>query len=347
MGKRKRQKKSKLRKKNFVVGGQNIEAGTKQLIQIDAGRLYDSTSLSIPVHVIRGHLDGPTVFITAAVHGDEILGIEIIRRLMQSRFLRVLRGNLILIPIANVYGFNIRSRYLPDRRDLNRCFPGSEGGTLASRLAYQILHEALLNADYGIDLHTAAIHRSNLPQLRVDFSDKRAFEFAQNFGLPLILNAPLRSGSLREAAAQHGIPVVTFEAGEALRMEESFVRACLEAIFQAMASLDMIDFSGREKSPQSFLAKSSFWVRAPRAGLLDIRKKLGAKVNEGDRVAVVRNPIGTESESVRSKESGIVIGLSRIPLVNRGDAVMHIATGKELDTVFADLDDYFDRLELG
>jgi len=225
----------------LVIGGHGINLGERKTLDIPLPSLYTHTSVPMTVHVINGRQSGPCLFVCAAVHGDEINGIEIIRRLTQAPVLRGLKGTLIAVPIVNVYGFVRHSRYLPDRRDLNRVFPGSDKGSLAARLASTFMVEIVDKCTHGIDLHTAARHRDNLPQIRTTFSEGSETEnLARIFAAPVILNADLRDGSLRAVAAERGMPLLVYEAGEALRYDEMSIRIGLRGIIRVMRTLGMI-----------------------------------------------------------------------------------------------------------
>lgn len=196
------------------LGGVSIKPGSRVDIKLPVPPLYTNAALDMPVTVIRGKKDGPRLFVSAAIHGDEINGVEIVRRLLASSFVKRITGTLILVPVVNVYGYTSKSRYLPDRRDLNRAFPGSAKGSMTSRLAHTFMSEIVANASHGIDLHTGAKHRTNLPQIRTSLNDHDALAMAKAFRVPVILNAELRDGSLRATAAENGCPVLLYEAGK-------------------------------------------------------------------------------------------------------------------------------------
>ena len=313
--------------RNLKIAGNIIKPGERKFFTIGATSLYDYTDIGIPVEVIRGEADGPTLFITAAIHGDEINGFEIIRKLLKRKELKNIKGTLITVPIVNVFGFNTKTRYLPDRRDLNRAFPGSKNGSLASRLAHVLMTEIVKKSDYGIDLHTGAIHRENLPQIRAALDTAKTLKLAKTFGAPLVLNSKLRDGSLREAARKRKIPMLLFEAGEALRFDKNSISVGLHGCLRVMKSLNMIDYNDTEKSHKDYyLAQSSEWVRAPRGGCVRLKKSLGQKITKGEILGVVSDPFDQNRVPFHAPKSGIVIGIIKIPLVNRGDAVIHIAT---------------------
>ncbi|MEZ4871964.1 MAG: succinylglutamate desuccinylase/aspartoacylase family protein [Bdellovibrionales bacterium] len=304
------------------VAGQKILPGERRRIYIEVASLYDHTQLSIPVEVIRGKRSGPSLFISAAIHGDEINGVEIIKRLLKKKSIEKIKGTLFLIPVVNVFGFNTKSRYLPDRRDLNRSFPGRKNGSLASRLAYIFMKEVVRHCTHGIDLHTGALNRKNLPQIRACMDDDESKELAQSFGVPVLVHSELRDGSLREAARRKGVKTLLFEGGEALRFDESVIRAGVNGCLRVMKKIGMLE--GVIKEGKSHLAKRSQWIRAPKSGSFRNRVSLGASVNPGQILAEITDPFGDSRTLVLAEEEGVVIGISQVPLVNRGDAMFHI-----------------------
>ena len=312
--------------KPIRVGDVVVQPGKRENVSLPIAKLYTATSLHMPVKVICGRRPGPVLFLSAAIHGDELNGVEIIRRLLRHRALRSLRGTLLAVPIVNVHGFIEQSRYLPDRRDLNRSFPGTSKGSIAARLAYIFMTEIVQKSDFGIDLHTGAIDRANLPQVRADLSDERLERMAMDFGAPVAVNATLRDGSLRACAADRDIPVMVYEAGEALRFDELSVRAGVRGVLNVMRALEMLPPLKKPASgKQTVIARSTRWVRAPSSGVVVSMAGLGSRVREGDRLAVICDPLGDFEEAVRAPFEGIVIGSSRKPLAHEGDALFHLA----------------------
>ncbi len=319
----------------LIIGWHSISPGKTVQIEMPVVRLYTDTDISMPVHVIRSKIDGPTIFISAAVHGDELNGIEIIRRLIKQKSLRILKGTVIFVPMVNVYGVLNQSRYMPDRRDLNRCFPGSTKGSLAGIVANKFLSEIVKNCEYGIDLHTGAIHRSNLPQIRANLKDQETRELAEVFGVPVLLNSNLRDGSLRESAVQSGTKILLYEAGQALRFDELSIRAGIRGIQNVLAHLGIIKKKKRGDSRKlkvsPFIANTSSWSRANASGIVNNLKNLGDKVQKGDLLAKIGSPFGEIFDSIHASKSGIIIGKQNIPLVQEGDAMFHIAYFSEED----------------
>ena len=319
------------RNKAITIGGTTVAPGQRANINLPVGDLYTATSLSMPMRVICGRSSGPTLFVSAAIHGDELNGVEIIRRLLKRKALKSIRGTLLAIPIVNVHGFLNQSRYLPDRRDLNRSFPGFSKGSIAARLARTFFSEIVSQADYGIDLHTGAINRTNLPQIRGNLDDEVTLGLANAFGVPVIINANIRDGSLRACAAERGMPVLIYEAGEALRFDEISIRAGLRGITNVMRTIGMLPKLRRPARPRNpVLARSTRWVRAPASGIVSDKVALGSTVAEGQRLAVIGDPLGTQEEIASAPCDGIVIGMSKLPLAHEGDALFNIAEFKSI-----------------
>ena len=309
-----------------TVGDVTVQPGKRGNVNLPIANLYTATSLYMPVKVICGRKPGPVLFLSAAIHGDELNGVEIIRRLLRHRALKSIRGSILAVPIVNVHGFIDQSRYLPDRRDLNRSFPGSARGSIAARLAHTFMNEIVLKSDFGIDLHTGAIDRANLPQVRADLSDERLEKMAMRFEVPVAVNASLRDGSLRASAADRDIPVMVYEAGEALRFDELSIRAGVRGILGVMRALSMLPPLKKEPSRRhTVIAKTTRWVRAPASGVVITKASLGSRVREGDQLALICDPLGDSESTVLAPFEGIVIGANRKPLAHEGDALFHLA----------------------
>ncbi|MGI9333938.1 MAG: succinylglutamate desuccinylase/aspartoacylase family protein [Gammaproteobacteria bacterium] len=313
----------------FAFAGEDVAPGSRVTFELPLPDLYTHAPTCMPVQVIHGRRDGPCLLVCAAVHGDELNGIEIVHRLLGRAALRSLRGTLIAVPMVNVYGVINQSRYLPDRRDLNRSFPGLERGSLASRLAHLFMHEVVSKADYGVDLHTGAGHRINLPQIRGDLDDEETLELAKTFGVPVLINANLRDGSLRQAAGEHGVRMLLYEAGEALRFDEVSIRAGVQGIINLMRKLGMLPASRSRKNETPvapYVARSSAWVRATGSGVFRTRVPLGAHVDADALLGTISDPLGKQSEAVLAGSAGVVVGRTQLPLVLEGEALFHIAT---------------------
>jgi predicted deacylase len=309
---------------SLTVAGAVVPPGERRDLAPLVSESYTGDRTTLPLAVVNGAADGPVVFVTAAIHGDELNGIAICRQLLPDLDPATLRGAVLVVPIANVLGAQTRSRYLPDRRDLNRSFPGTSKGSMASRIARIIHEEVVRGASAGIDLHTAANRRANVPQLRIDTSDPRALELARAFGAPYVLDASLRPGSLRESARQRGVPVLTYEAGEPLRFDDDAIRIGLDGILRVLHDLDMIDDAPPPPGDPPLVMHESTWLRADRGGILELHVGWGDHVEEGQPVWTTTSPLGAERATMESPVDGVVIGGTTIPLVAPGDAVMHV-----------------------
>jgi predicted deacylase len=328
------------------IAGHRVEPGTRKRIFIPLSRRVTGAEVDLPVEVVHGRNSGPRLFVCAAIHGDEINGVEIIRRILRRRFLRELHGTLIAVPVVNLFGFVGLSRYLPDRRDLNRSFPGSASGSLAARLANTFLAEIVDKSTHGIDLHTGAVHRANLPQVRACLDDEETDRLARAFGVPVLINANVRDGSLRQAVLERKVPMLLYEGGEALRFDESAIRAGVRGVASVMRTLGMLpEVKSRPSRAEPFVARSSHWVRAPESGILRGREALGSSVSPGDRLGAIADPLGTDEVVIRASHQGIVIGRTELPLVNEGDALFHIATFDRPEDVALSVDDFRDEMD--
>lgn len=320
-----KQKKSKAREP-FEIGGLSIPPGNRQTVDLPISLLYDHTPMTLTAHVVHGHRPGPRLFVCAAVHGDELNGVEIIRRLIRLSRLSHLHGTLVAVPIVNVYGFIANTRYLPDRRDLNRSFPGSANGSLASQLAHVFMRDVVGRCSHGIDLHTGAIHRTNFPQVRGDLSNPEVEDLAKAFSAPIILNAAFRDGSLRKSAMELGVPILVYEAGEALRLDEASIQVGLNGIVRVMQALGMLGTRPPRPSRISpILASSSFWVRAPEGGILRTSLASGTSIAAGQILGGIADPYGSGEVEIVAQDAGVLIGKTNLPVVNQGDGLFHIA----------------------
>ncbi|MGA0059346.1 MAG: succinylglutamate desuccinylase/aspartoacylase family protein, partial [Planctomycetota bacterium] len=275
----------------FLIGDAWVPPGSIREIELLGARLPTGTPLSIPVRIVHGRKEGPVLWISACLHGDEISGLEIVRQVLQRVDPGRLRGTLLAVPIVNAYGFLQQSRYLPDGRDLNRSFPGSARGSLAARLAHLFVREIVDRSTHGIDLHTATRHRSNLAQVRADLDDPTTRAFAEAFGAPVALHSRTRDGSLRESAARRGKPVLVFEGGEALRFDPEVIRIGTQGVLQAMDQLGRLQRKRRLQTTQ-LVARRSEWLRAPRSGILRLTTRIGAEVEPGQVLGEVSDPFG-------------------------------------------------------
>lgn len=320
-----------LRRPSFSIGNLDVVAGRSAIGEIPVSRLVTGNQISIPINVFHGRNDGPVIWLSAAVHGDEIAGVEIIRRALSAIDPRTLSGTIVAVPIVNVHGFLSGDRYLPDRRDLNRSFPGSPGGSLAARVANIVMTEIVQRSDVGIDLHTGSDHRTNFPHIRADLDDPRTRDLAVAFGAPLIMHAKVRDGSMRAAATAEGATVLLYEGGEAWRFDKQAIDAAVDGIGRVLDRLGMVPrddsmaLDGSSVVDPPVESRESRWVRVRRSGIALVEVELGQLVERGEVVATVRDSVGRRLSRSRASRSGMVIGHTQQPLVNQGDAIIHIA----------------------
>jgi hypothetical protein len=329
------------------VAGITIAPGQQKTVLLPVAETYVRQGASMPVHIVHGRRNGPSLFVCAAIHGDELNGIEAVRRLLTLKSLSSMAGTLYAVPVVNIYGFMSNTRYLPDRRDLNRFFPGCSNGSLASSLAQVLFKNIVCRCGYGLDLHTGSNHRKNLPHLRGNMSDPEVLSMAQAFGAPLALDTPGTEGSLRGAAVAKGIKMLTCEAGEALRFDEFSIRAGTRGITSVMKHLGML--AGRKKERRDdhmmHVARNSSWVRAGVSGLFQARIKLGQLVLKNHLLGFIHDPFGSTSLELRSPKEGIVIGVQTLPSVYKGDALIHLGYFDAPDKAEALVDAFSERME--
>ncbi len=279
----------------------------------------------MPVVVINGKHPGPTVWLSGAIHGDELNGVEVVRKVLPRIDQRTLRGAIIAVPVVNVFGFVEQSRYLPDGRDLNRSFPGSSRGSMASQLAALFMKEVVMQCELGIDLHTAAAHRTNVPQIRAYLDDEATLALANAFGAPFIIDSRLRDGSVRSAATKKGIKVLLYEAGQIHRFDEDAVETGVNGVLRVLEAMDM----GTWETPpfkRPIEIRSTRWVRARRSGLMQLDVELSDEVTKGDAIGSISDALGNRAARITASGSGHIIALNQNPLVSQGDALVHIAS---------------------
>lgn len=314
------------------VAETSVRPGQRQQIDVPVARLVTGTWASLPVVVLNGRHPGPRLWLDAAIHGDELNGMEVIRQVLAELDVRKLHGSILAVPVVNVFGFLHQIRYLPDRRDLNRSFPGSARGSLASRLAHLFLQEVVSKCQYGIDLHTGAAHRTNLPQVRAQLEDPEIRWLAEAFDAPMLYTAPTLTGSLRAVANSRGIKMLVYEAGEPLRFNDDAIRVGVRGVLRVLDALGMWpadDTVLTPSSPSSFEAGTTRWVRASRSGIFHRETELGSHVASGEVIGYLNNPFSASRRlKVKAPASGLVIGFTRNPLVHQGDALVHVAESK-------------------
>jgi predicted deacylase len=312
-----------MKREPLTFAGTPVPLGSTAELRLKVAESYAAEPVTVPVTVVRG-APGPTLFVTATVHGDELNGVGILRGLLDGTDFSGLKGTLIAVPVVNVPGFLNQDRRLPDRRDLNRSFPGSRKGSLTSRLADVLFREVIRKSDFGLDLHTAGGERTNYPQLRADFGSLAVAELAGAFGCPLIVDGAGPEGSLRRTAVAAGVPTVVYEAGSARRLERPFIEVGIQGVLNVLRHLKMMP--GEPAVPPLRLwIERTRWIRSRKGGILDLKVDLGAPLSRGQEISVHSNPFGRERSVLKAPSAGIVLGLTQLPLVHPGDAICHVA----------------------
>lgn len=309
---------------NIVIDGESVKPGETRYLELNVARLPSGTPIDMPVHVIRSKEPGPVVLLSGGMHGDEVNGIEIVRKFLSREFAEKLKcGSIVAMPIINVYGFINFSREVPDGKDVNRSFPGKEDGSLASMVAYMMTTHILPVIDFGIDFHTGGASRTNHPQIRYEEGDKKAEEIAGAFHAPFTLNSNVIKGSFRETANEMGKSVVVFEGGETLRIDPKTVEVGIDGIQRVLNHYGMLNKAPKPPTSTLFF-KESHWVRAEVSGLFRHKKESGKKVKEGQTIGYISSPTNDYSVKVKSPYDGYIIGHNNFPLIHKGDALFHI-----------------------
>ena len=312
------------RRAAFRIGGHAIPAGATEDLYLPISETYTGDAIRMPVRVIHARTKGPVVFVTAAIHGDEINGTGIIHDFLFGTPIELVCGTLILVPVVNVFGFESNERYLPDRRDLNRYFPGSARGSMASRIAHRLMTEIVDRADFGIDLHSAAAQRTNYPNVRADLSQPAVRAWALAFGCALIVDGRGPVGSFRREALKRGCPTIILEAGEPSKIEPSVLEIGVQGIRNALVHLGMLK-GERQGPPYQAIIRRTTWLRATVGGILKFHVAPGAFVEEGQAVATNYSIFGKEQNTLVAQTNGIVLGMTTMPAVKPGEPVCHLA----------------------
>jgi predicted deacylase len=311
--------------KPFEIAGMKVPAGRRKDLKIRISEFYTATPVFLPVTVTHGRRSGPVLYVVAAIHGNEINGIEMVRQVRAMIDARRLRGTLILVMIANPISFLNMSRDLPDGRDLNRYFPGRERGSMASLIADAIFTKIVRKADFGIDLHTAAAGRTNLPHVRADLRSPVLRRLSTAFGCEVVFDMPGEEGMLRRAASRAGVPTIVYEAGEPLKFQKPLIRRGVEGILNVLADLKMYEVD-RVRPSFQIIVEDHRWIRAKRGGIVNLQVKPGDIIEKNEVIAVNTKPFGTEVRRIRAPYSGLVVGCATLPMVIPGSAVCHLVS---------------------
>ncbi len=314
---------------DFTINKTTILPGEQKIVQMNVARLHSGTKINIQIHVYRSQQPGPKILILGGVHGDEINGIEIVRKSIESGLFKgIKRGSIIAIPIVNIYGFLNFSRDLPDGKDVNRSFPGTKRGSLASRVAYAISKKVLPAVDFGIDFHTGGASRYNYPQIRYSPEDIKAIDLARTFAPPFLIPSKRLAGSLRREAGEMDIPIIVFEGGQSLRLDPFSINEGINGLKRIMYSAGMINEA--PKPNQAIIFNRKKWIRATRSGMFQWIRQSGDSVEEGEIIGVINDPYGQWTVDVPASCNGKLFGHNNAPVVNQGDALFHIGYNEEI-----------------
>ena len=315
--------------RGIKINAKTIGIGESGKVKVTIAKLPSGTLIDLPIYVFRSKKKGPTLLLSGGLHGDEINGIEIIRRMLDgSKFDQLNRGTVIAIPVMNIYGFLNFSREVPDGKDINRSFPGHSGGSLAARLAHFLNDNILTQIDYGIDFHTGGASRFNFPQVRYAEMDQKAGELAEAFAPPVILQSKLIDKSLRKQAHKLGKPMIVYEGGESLRLDEEVVQEGINGALRVLHHLEMIDHEPDAPKHEPVILTQSTWVRAKRSGIYTGLMKSGMSVGKNDTIGMITDPFGEFKLKIKAGKAGFIIGHNNMPVVNQGDALIHLGLTK-------------------
>ncbi|MCC5924552.1 MAG: succinylglutamate desuccinylase/aspartoacylase family protein [Crocinitomicaceae bacterium] len=314
----------------FHILGEAIEPGKGARLNLEVAKLHTNTPIQVPVIVQHAKKDGPVLLLLAGSHGDEVNGTEIVRQIIKKGWNKPAFGTVICIPVFNIFAFLNFTREFPDGRDLNRSFPGTKNGSLASQFAYHFMKDIATNVDVIIDFHTGAVQRNNFPQTRCDFKEKRSLELCEIFGAPIVLRSPLIAKTLRSAMQKEGREYVLFEGGKANRLDENVISIGIKGVQRVMKHLGMRDFKVTAPDDSLIYLHESSWLRAPNSGMLRLKVKNGAFVTKGTILASVSDPYGNFERSVKSPRDGYIFCVNETPIVTKGDAIFHLGQEKNL-----------------
>lgn len=325
---------AKKEERDIVILNERIALGESRTVDFSIAKLYTTTPVEIPIIIERSKIPGPTILITAALHGDEINGVEIVRQLIAGKLNKPKRGTIMCIPILNVFGFLNGNRFFPDGRDLNRVFPGTKSGSLASRVAFHFTKKVLPHADYCIDLHTGGASRFNAPQIRIRPGDEKLLELAKVFNAPFTIYSNTIDKSYRNTCAKMGIPSLLFEGGKSYESNKSVVKEGVDGILRILDHLDMLNKKTAPIAPhgKTVIIEKSKWIRAHRSGLLHVKVDCSKHVEKGEFLATITDPYGKMRFKVTAPNEGYIINVNHSPIVNQGDAIFHISTANTLST---------------
>ena len=335
-----------MKNNNITICGETIHPGEQVSLALPLPELFSCAPMCMPIKVLNGKLAGPCLVVIAAMHGNELNGAEIINRLLHSKNLKKLKGTLVAVPIMNVYGFINKTRILPGGTSLGTSFPGSQQGSHAARLAHLFCSEIFSLADYCIDLQTGWLNHSNLPQVFVTDDNEQELELAHTFSAPVISEVSPQKGSLRAHANKKEIPYLVYEAGEAMRFDESSIRIGLKGLTNVIRHLDMLPAPSKVNSikQKSFLMRDTRWVRSPTSGINYSSIKLGQQVKKGELLSMIKDPFGAGPDvPVMAEFDGIVVSINNLPLVYEGVSLFQLASFERLSLAATHIEDWIDE----
>lgn len=320
----------KSKSKPIQICNATIQPGEQVALALPTPELYTCAPMHIPIHVIHGKREGPCLLVSAALHGDEINGIAIVQKLLNFVSKRKIAGTLIAVPVVNIYGLMSGERYLPDRRDLENNFPGSETGSYAARYAHFFIKEIFNMATHCIDLHTGEQHYQKHPQILTNFKRKEALELAKVFRAPLMIHTESKYGFLWQMDENEGIPTLLYQTGEGKRFDFGGISLGVRGIIKVMQHLGMIQSNTRALPHTPLSIQNTSWVRSPGSGLCRLLKKLGSRVHQNDEIAAISDPFGTAQKfTLLSPCNGVIIEQNNLPLTNEGEPIVKIAHTEE------------------
>ena len=320
--------------KPLVIFGESVLPGESKTIQLEIARLHSTTKLTIPIIVKRSKIEGPVVLFSGGIHGDEFNGIEIVRQLITKKINKPKRGTIICIPIINIYGFINKSRDFPDGRDLNRVFPGSKKGSLASRFAYHILTDIMPLVDYAVDFHAGGAGRFNAPQIRLTPNNPSVKLLADAFNAPFTLFSKNITGSFRSSSEKLKVKMLLFEGGKSLDINHDVAQEGINGVKRLLKHLDMLDskhYAPQQKKPTIYIEKSG-WLRARCSGLLIDNNLVGKFVKKGTALGMITDPFGKFERKIKAPNDGYVLNANHSPIVYQGDAIYHLSNTAEEDS---------------
>jgi predicted deacylase len=308
----------------LVLLGKNIPEGKRTVLDIEVAKLHTRTTVKVPVIIERSKVEGPVILLLAGVHGDEINGVSIIREIINQKLNVPKKGTIICIPVFNIFGYLIQTREFPDGRDLNRMFPGSLNGSLASQFAYQFTKEIAPFVDYVIDYHTGGGERDNVSQIRLESSEKETLELANIFNPPFVVHSGYIAKSLRESLKKMGKTVLLFEGGKSKNLDNTVINHGIRGTKNVLIHLGFIDGEIALTEKTTFISKSK-WIRSNYSGMFKLLVKNGTHVKKKELLGVIQDPFGEFKKRIYAPFDCYIFCINKTPIVNKGEALFHVS----------------------